>query len=70
MRGSSSPHTILNDMYNTIQKWMTNEMHVSLSLYLAKTTHLHFKMFEDVIVKVTSCTIQKALKKAKLNIFN
>lgn len=25
-------------------------MHVSLSLYLAKTTHLHFKMFEDVIV--------------------
>lgn len=29
---------------------MTNEMHVSLSLHLAKTTHLHFKMFEDVIV--------------------
>lgn len=25
-------------------------MHVSLSLHLAKTTHLHFKMFEDVIV--------------------
>lgn len=25
-------------------------MHGFLSLYLAKTTHLHFKMFEDVIV--------------------
>lgn len=50
MRDSSSPHTIVNDTYNIIQKRMTNEMHVSLSLYSAKTTHLHFKMFEDVIL--------------------
>lgn len=50
MRERSSPHTVVNDTYNTIQKQMTNEMHVSLPLYLAKTTHLHFKMFEDVIV--------------------
>lgn len=68
MRGSSSPHTILNDMYNTIQKQMTNEMHVSLSLHLAKTTHLHFKMFEDVIVSYQLHN-PESFKKSKIKYF-
>lgn len=50
MRDSSSSSTVINDTYNTIQKRMTNEMRVSLSLYLAKTTHLHSKMSEDGII--------------------
>lgn len=43
-------------------------MHVSVSLYLANTTHLHSKMFKDIVVSYQLYT-PESFKESKIKYF-